>query len=196
MIVRTPAHIRAHGVSPRKVQHVGSIWKTPAVALLAIGVGCLLVVAHAEADSTMRAERTSSFEVVLTIGPAQAISAASMQPAQSIDTGMSHDMSKGGHDTYMEPQQADNGMAVNRWLDVYITQADSDTVVSDVTLTIRIVDKSTGEAHDLGMSGSMSASDFHYGQNVFLPDGTYQTTVLLGPTDTAHFRDVVVASGQ
>jgi hypothetical protein len=46
----------------------------------------------------------------------------------------------------------------------------------------------------MGMSGGMSTSDFHYGQNVFLPDGTYQISVLLGPADTAQFRDVVVAS--
>jgi hypothetical protein len=44
------------------------------------------------------------------------------------------------------------------------------------------------------MAGGMNADDFHYGQNVFLPDGTYQITVLLGPADTAQFRDVVVAS--
>jgi hypothetical protein len=46
----------------------------------------------------------------------------------------------------------------------------------------------------MGMSGGMNASDFHFGQNVFLPDGTYLITVLLGPADTAQFRDVVVAS--
>jgi hypothetical protein len=40
----------------------------------------------------------------------------------------------------------------------------------------------------------MNGADFHYGQNVFLPDGTYQITVLLGPADTALFRDVVVVS--
>jgi hypothetical protein len=46
----------------------------------------------------------------------------------------------------------------------------------------------------MGMSGGMTPSDFHYGQNVFLPDGTYQISVLLGPADTAQFRDVVVGS--
>jgi hypothetical protein len=40
----------------------------------------------------------------------------------------------------------------------------------------------------------MNASDLHYGQNVFLPDGTYQITVMLGPDDTALFHDVAVAN--
>jgi hypothetical protein len=143
----------------------------------------------------MRTERTSTFAVALTVGPAQA---TSMLSSQSTDMGMSHSMSTGESDMSMHPQQADQGMAVNHWLDVHVTQADSGAVVDDLTPTIRIIDKSTGEARDLpsvmGMAGGMNANDFHYGQNVFLPDGTYQITVLLGPADTAHFRDVVVAS--
>jgi hypothetical protein len=177
------------------MQHIDSNWKMRVAALLAVGLTCLPIAAHAEADSTMRTERTSAFDVALTVGPAQA---TSMQPSQSTDMGMSHDMSMGQNDMTMQPQPADQGMAVNHWLDVHVTQAGTGSVVNDLTPTIRIVDKSTGEARDLpavmGMAGGMNASDFHYGQNVFLPDGTYQITVLLGPADTAQFRDVVVAS--
>jgi len=177
------------------MQHIGSTWKTRVAAVLAVGFACLPIAAHAEADSTIRTERTSAFDVVLTVGPAQAMS---MQPSQSPDMGMSHDMSMGENEMTMHPQQADQGMAVNHWLDVHVTQAGSGSVVNDLTPTIRIVDKSTGEARDLpsvmGMAGGMNASDLHYGQNVFLPDGTYVITVLLGPADTAQFRDVVVAS--
>ena len=172
------------------MQHMESVWKTRAAALLAIGLACLPMAAHAESDSTMRVERTSSFDVVMTIGPAQTIS------PQSTDMGMSHDMSTGGNDMTMQPLPADEGMAVNHWLDVHVAQAGSGAAVSDVTPTIRIVDKSTGEARDLpnvmAMSGGMSSNDVHFGQNVFLPDGTYQITVQLGPADTAQFRDVTV----
>ena len=174
------------------MQHIGLVWKTRVAVLFAVGLAALPAVSHAEADSLMGAEHTPSFDVVLTIGP------ASMQTSQSTDMGMSHEMSTGDGQTTMEPQQADQGMAVNHWLDVHVTQAGSGMVVSDVTPTIRVVDKSTGEARDLpavmGMAGGMNANDFHYGQNVFLPDGTYQISVLLGPSDTAQFRDVVVAS--
>jgi hypothetical protein len=148
-------------------------------------------------DSNMRVERTPAFDVVLTIGPAQAMSTPTMQPSASTDMGTSHDMSMSDNQMTMQPQHADQGMAVNHWIDVHVAQSSSGAAVSDVTPTIRIVDKSTGEAHELpsvmGMSGGMSPGDFHYGQNVFLPDGTYQISVLLGPADTAEFRDVVVA---
>ncbi|HEY1297609.1 MAG TPA: hypothetical protein VGJ60_31390 [Chloroflexota bacterium] len=161
------------------MQHVGLMWKARVAILLAMGLGCLPMVAHAETDVMPRVERTPAFDVALTIGPAE---------TKSMDN----------HDMMMQPQQADQGMAANHWLDVHVTQAGSGAVVSDVTPTIRIVDRSTGESRDLpsvmGMSGGMSTSDFHYGQNVFLPDGTYQISVLLGPADTAQFRDVVVAS--
>jgi hypothetical protein len=175
------------------------MWTTRVKVVLAAGLACLPMVAHADMDSVMRVERTSAYDVTLTIGPAQAMPSMSM-PSDSTNMGTGHDMSTGKDQMNMQPHQADQGMAVNHWLDVHITQADSGAVVSDVTPTIRIVDKSSGDRRDLpdvmGMSGGMSASDFHYGQNVFLPDGTYQISVLLGPSDTAQFRDVVVASGQ
>jgi hypothetical protein len=146
----------------------------------------------------MHVEQTPAFDVVLTIAPAQMMSPTTMQSSAPTDMGMSHDTSMAGTEMTMQPQQADQGMAVNHWIDVHVTQSGSGAVVSDVTPTIRIVDKSTGEARDLasvmGMSGGMSPSDFHYGQNVFLPDGTYQISVLLGPADIAQFRDVVVVS--
>jgi hypothetical protein len=181
------------------MQHSGSTWKRRLAALLAVGLACVPTVGHAQADPIMHVERTSAFDVVLTIGPSQAMSPGSMQSSsQATHMGMSHDMPMGENQAMMEPQQSDQGMAVNHWLDVHVTQADSGAIVNDVTPTIRIVDKSTGIARDLpavmGMAGGMNGTDFHYGQNVFLPDGTYQITVLLGPADTAFFRDVEVAS--
>ena len=37
----------------------------------------------------------------------------------------------------------------------------------------------------------MGPADFHYGQNVFLPDGVYLVTVSVGSDDTAQFRDAI-----
>jgi len=176
------------------MQHIGFMWKTRVAGLLALAIACVPAVGHAEADSVMRAERTSTFDVVLTIGPAQA---TAMQASDSMMS-MSHDASMTDNAMSMQPQHTDQGMAVNHWLDVQVTQAGSGVVVRDLTPTVRILDKETGEAHDLpvvmGMAGGMNATDFHYGQNVFLPDGTYQISVLLEPAETAQFRDVVVAS--
>jgi hypothetical protein len=171
------------------------MWKTRVAALLAVGLACLPAIGHAEADSVMHTQQTSTYDVVLTIGPAHA---TDTHESDSMGMSMSHDASMTDNPMTMQPQHADQGMAVNHWLDVQVTQAGSAVVVNDLSPIIRILDKATGEAHDLpgvmGMASEMNATDFHYGQNAFLPDGTYQITVLLGPSDTAQFRDVVVAS--
>jgi len=174
------------------MQHIGPVWKTRAIALFALAAASFPVAAYADEAPVMLAERTPTYDVALTIGPAQSM-------ASMTDTGMGHDMSMGmSHDMSMQPEQVDAGMAVNHWIDVHVTQADSTIAASNLAPTIRIVDKATGEARDLpnvmGMSGGMNASDFHYGQNVFLPNGTYQIMVLLGPSDTAQFRDVMVST--
>lgn len=177
------------------MQHIGFMWKTRVASLLALALACLPAVGHAEADSPMRTERTSTYDVVLTIGPAQP---TATQASDSMGMSASHDASMTDNTMTMQPQHADQGMTVNHWLDIQVTQASSGVVVNDLTPTIRILDKGTGEAHDLtgvvGLASGMNTTDFHYGQNVFLPDGTYQIMVLLGPSDTAQFRDVVVAS--
>ena len=76
-------------------------------------------------------------------------------------------------------------------------RADSGSPMMDMAPAIRVTDKATGVSRDLaqlmGMNDmSMAPTDFHFGQNVFLPDGTYQVTVMLGPSESAQFRDVVV----
>jgi len=97
----------------------------------------------------------------------------------------------------MAPQiSTDQGMVVNHHLELRVMHADSDMMVTDVTPVIRITDKLSGVSRDLpqvmGMlDPGMGMTDFHYGQNLFLPDGTYQVTVMIG-SDTAQFRDVMV----
>ena len=144
------------------------------LGVLVIGLACVPAVAFAQADSMTRVERTPTYDVVLSIGPAESGSMA------------------------MDSDMADQGMHVNHRLMVRINEADNGSVVSDVTPTIRITDKSTGESRDLphvmGMSGGMGPNDFDYGQNVFLPDGTYLVTVQVAPSDTAEFRDVMVVA--
>ena len=93
----------------------------------------------------------------------------------------------------------DQGMPVNHHVEVHITQNDTGAVVNNVTPTFRITDKLTGQSRDLPQVMAMygvqaGASDFHYGQNVYLPDGAYEVTVMIG-SDTASFRDVMVTGG-
>jgi hypothetical protein len=180
------------------MQHVGLVWKKRMAAVVATGLAVLPTLANAEMDSMTRVERTPAYDVALTIGPPQGMASMSLHSGDAANMATGHDMSMGGPNMGMQPHQDDQGMAVNHWVDVHITQAGSAAVVSDVTPIIRIVDKSTGEAHELagvmGVNGGMSSDDVRFGQNAFLPDGTYQITVLLGPADTAQFRDVVVTT--
>ena len=135
----------------------------------------------------MLVQRTPNYTLVLGIGPAETM----VSPMDAMH-GMAGEVAVTGRSM----THTDQGMAANHHLEVQITQAATGSVVMDVTPTIRITDKLSGTSRDLpqvmGMYGStMGPSDFHYGQNVFLPDGTYVVTVLLGPADTAQFRDVV-----
>jgi hypothetical protein len=108
-------------------------------------------------------------------------------------------MSMGNSSTMGNSDMSDMGMTANHHLEVHITDNSSGAVVNSVSPVIRIKDKSTGVSRDLNdvmaMYGAMMGpSDFHYGQNVWLADGQYDITVMLG-TQSALFRDVQVSGG-
>ncbi|MBV9892564.1 MAG: hypothetical protein JO020_00165 [Chloroflexi bacterium] len=130
---------------------------------------------------------------------------SSMAMGQSSSSSMSmgdHSMSGGtsnsGSMSNTMSDMSDMGMAVNHHLEVHITDS-SGNVVNDVSPVIRIKDKSTGVSRDLNdvmamYDAMMGPSDFHYGQNVWLPDGQYDITVMLG-SQSALFRDVQISGG-
>src|SRR5438105_1870361 len=127
--------------------------------------------AQSQPAMPMHVERTANYTFTLDIGPSEEMAPDVM---------------------------ADEGMAVNHHLELHIMHADDNMLVTDVTPIIRITDKSSGVSRDLphvmGMTDpEMGMGDFHYGQNLFLPDGTYLVTVMVG-SDTAQFRDVQVAA--
>ncbi len=167
-------------------QHVRS-----ALATLTAIVVVFPVPAFAQMAPTTLVERTPSYTMVLAVGPAE-----SMVSSMDAMHGMSGEVAVDGESAGMMADQPDQGMAVNHHLEVHITQGDSDAAVMDVIPTVRITDKATGESRDLlhvmGMYGSsMGMTDFHFGQNVWLPDGTYLVSVKVGP-ESALFRDVEV----
>jgi hypothetical protein len=168
-----------------------------ALGIVVAGLVCLPASSFAQTAPAMLVERTPHYTLNLAVGPVQpmvsAMDAMHGMPGEVAVTGGAMNDTTG-----MMSDHMDQGMAANHHLEVQIAQSDSGSIVMDVTPTIRITDKSTGASRDLpqvmGMYGaSMGASDFHYGQNVFLPDGTYLVKVLVGP-DTAEFRDVMVAA--
>jgi hypothetical protein len=167
------------------------MWR--ALSVIATGLACWPVAAFAQsAPTTMMVERTPRYTVVLDIGPPEQI----VSPMDAMH-GQMGEVAVTGGDMAMMAEHMDQGMAANHSVNVHIELADAMTVVMDVKPTIRITDKATGVARDLpavmGMYGSsMGQADFHYGQNVFLPDGTYLVTVMVGAADAAQFRNVAV----
>jgi hypothetical protein len=144
----------------------------------------------------------TSGEVMVTGGPMSmpAASTSSSSGNSSMST-PSASMSMGNTSGSMDMSSTmfDQGMPANHHLEVHIEDR-SGMVVNSVTPDIRVTDKMSGVRRDLndvmGMYGvQMGPSDFHYGQNVWLPDGTYTVTVMIG-SDTAEFRDVTVSGGQ
>jgi hypothetical protein len=166
------------------------LWRV--LSLLCAGLACLPAAAFAQAAPTTLVERTPRYTVVLAIGPAEQI----VSPMDAMH-GQAGEVAVTGGGMEMMAQHMDQGLPANHSVNVHIALADAMTVVMDVTPTIRITDKTTGVARDLpavmGMYGSsMGPTDFHYGQNVFLPDGTYVVTVMVGASDAAQFREVAV----
>ena len=125
-------------------------------------------------------------------------SSSSMGSSSGMGMGSSSSMGAGsgmGSSSSMSTDM-DQGMGVNHHLEIHIMRNDDNSVVSDVTPVIRVTDKSTGISRDLpevmGMYGvGMGMGDFHYGQNVWLPDGTYTITAMIG-AESVVFRDITV----
>lgn len=192
--------------------------------LVVLSFAALPTGAGAQSMSMERVDRTPNYTMVLTIGdveqmvaPMDAMSAHSgevmvngpgmgMNSSSSMNAGSSMSGSSSmsssssmasGSNMAMNPM-ADNGGMANHHLEVHIMDS-TGAVVSNVTPQIRIINKSTGERRTLNDVMSMYGvgrgwSDLHYGQNVWLPDGTYTVMVMVG-SDTAEFRDVSVSGG-
>ncbi len=182
---------------------------------VAFGLMSLPLIASAQSmSSPMLVQTTPHYTVTLTVGPAQEMISptdamhgatgevmVNTMPSES-GMGSSSSMSTGGASMGSSSSMSmntmmDQGMAVNHHLEVHITQ--NGTVVDNVTPVIRVTDRASGEFRDLPdvmsmFDAQMGMSDFHYGQNVWMPDGTYNVDVMLG-MDTASFRDVMVSGG-
>jgi hypothetical protein len=180
-------------------------------ALLLVGGMLAIALPTSVSAQSMIVQTTPTYTVILDVGPAAQMVSPSMSMSSSmmdasaevmvgmVGMPMAGPESSMGSSSGMASDMADQGMAVNHHLEVHITNNSTGAVVNDVSPVIRIRDKSTGVSRDLSdvmamYSAQMGPSDFHYGQNVWLPDGQYDITVMLG-TQSALFQDVMVAGG-
>jgi 5-hydroxyisourate hydrolase-like protein (transthyretin family) len=93
----------------------------------------------------------------------------------------------------------DNGQPVNHHLEVHVTSKSTGSPAANIQPQISITDDATGQTRALASVMSMydiqvGQSDLHYGNNVYLPDGGYTVTVVVG-SDMAQFSQVMVSDG-
>ncbi len=90
----------------------------------------------------------------------------------------------------------DQGNPVNRHLEVHIFNRSTGAEVQTVVPVVRVTNQTTGTSRQLTNLTACRVSrhletEPHFGDNVYLPDGTYTITVVVGP-ETAVFRNLVL----
>lgn len=94
----------------------------------------------------------------------------------------------------------DQGNPVNRHLEVYIFSKSSGAEVKDMVPTVKVTNQATGASRQLAnMTACRIAkhreTEPHFGDNIYLPDGTYTITVVVGK-ETAVFKDLILKASQ
>jgi hypothetical protein len=137
-------------------------------------------------------QTTPSYKVELDIGP------AAMMQMQGMGGGSGELMVAMPGMPMPAMATTDTGQPVNHHLEVHIYDGSTGAVVSNIMPSISITD-STGASRSLNgvmamYDPTVGQSDFHFGNNVYLADGTYTITATVGQ-ETAQFSQVAVSGG-
>ena len=165
------------------------------VAILAGG----LVLAFpflAPAQPANATQTTQSYQLTLTIGPAETM----LTPAQAKGATTGEVMQQVSGMPMSDPTMAmtDQGQPVNHHLEVQVADKTTGKILDTPVPTISVQQQPSGQPRQLpsvtGMYGvTAGPADFHFGSNVYLPNGTYTVTVQLG-TEKATFQGVAVGA--
>ena len=90
----------------------------------------------------------------------------------------------------------DQGNPVNRHLEAHIFNRSTGAEVQTIVPVVRVTNQATGASRQLANMTACRVSrhletEPHFGDNVYLPDGTYTITVAVG-AETAVFRNLVL----
>jgi hypothetical protein len=153
---------------------------------------------HANAAGTMfRLASTASYNLVAEIGSIQAMYTPAQVAAQHPNTGEEMFSGTMTMPPGMDPSQMDMGNmpAMNippEWhhLEVHVFDKKTGNVVKTVAPVITVTDDATGKVQQVPlvvMQGVVEGpGDYHYGNNVDLPNGKYTVTAVIG-SETANF---------
>lgn len=140
-------------------------------------------------------QSTASYDVQLDLGPAAMM--LTPDQAQGATSGeLMVDMPGMGTSAMA---MTDEGQPVNHHLEVHVYDKSSGAVDSSVMPSITITNVATGASRPLSDVMLMydvqtGQSDLHFGNNLYLPDGTYTIVVTIGQ-ENAQFVNVAVSDG-
>ncbi len=168
------------------------IW-TGVLALLALVAGSLLVTPRADATAMQQSQTTAHYKIVLSIGAA----ATMLTPAQAAGATAGEAMVAMPGMAMPAMAMTDQGQPVNHHLEVAVLDKTSGQVLTDPMPTITITNDATGGTRPLQAAlmydVQVGRSDLHFGNNVYLADGTYTITAVVNG-ETASFARVPVSS--
>ena len=193
---------------------IGTALMLGAIAGLGLGGG-LVARAQVQSAGMMATQTTATYRVDLAIEPAmmmltpdQAMGASMGEvmmstPSMASDSMSSPSASPSSADMpnagTMMMMTSDSGQAVNHHLEVHLANKATGMVASDAVPQITITNEATGASRSVSAivqmyDVQMGQADLHFGNNVYLPDGSYSVTVMIGG-ETAQFSHVMVSNG-
>ncbi len=161
-------------------------------SLIAI-IGSLMMVTAVAASPIEVAQKTANYTIDLGIGPVETM----LMPDQAPGATSGEVMAPMPGMPMPTMMPTDQGQPVNHHLEVHIANIATGAVITDRMPTITITDA-------LGMSRPLDPvmamygvttgiSDWHFGNSVYLPDGTYSIRVQVGNEQTV-FTSLMVTS--
>jgi hypothetical protein len=148
---------------------------------------------RAQPAALEQSQTTATYKLDIDIGPV----ATMLMPAQAAGAKEGEVMVPMPGMPMPAMGMTDQGQAVNRHLEVHLFNKASGAVITDQVPTITITNQATGSSRQVSPVHAMydvavGQSDLHFGNNVYLPDGTYTVTVAVGG-ETAQFKDLTIS---
>jgi hypothetical protein len=161
--------------------------------------------AQTSAAPPLSVQQTAHYTVIVQFGDAEHIQPpglATIIPSSEVMlflVGVQSPMDNSSTGMDMSSTMYDQGMPANHHLSVHIVDNATGAVVNSVSPTIRLTPKTTQVTRELGQvmatyDPQIGQSDFHYGQNVYLPDDKYDVSIMFGSEDV-EFQDIPVSGG-
>ena len=156
---------------------------------------CLATPLMVLAANVVQTQSTATFDVSLVIGPSELL----VTPDQASSAMNAEVVSPLPGMPVPQLPTTDQGQTPDHHLEVHLVNKASGKIVTDVTPAIALADVRTGLGRTLSpvlamYRTSVGPSDWHFGGNIYLPDGTYTVTIQIAG-ETATFNDLVLTGG-